>query len=340
MSRAGAGAWTEPGAFAVAEGIHRIPLPMRDDGLRGVNVYALEDGDGVTLIDGGWAIPEAFDALVDGLRLAGYDSGDVKRIIVTHAHVDHYTLAVRLRQRLGVHVAVGQGERPSVEWLSGDGPRHRHQAALLSKAGAPELAAHMARLDGTHDPVSEGWELPDEWLSEGDVEVGARTLRVLETPGHTQGHIVLWLEDEELMFTGDQILPHITPSIGFESVPEVQPLVSFLTSLGRVRGLPDARLLPAHGPADRRVHQRIDELLAHHRTRLAQTRDAVARLGSATGAEVARELTWTRYERSYSELDEFNATLAVNETFAHLGYLVHDGVLVESNDDVKVFSPA
>jgi len=338
VSSAGAGAWTEPGAFRIAEGIHRIPLPMRDDGLRGVNIYVLEDGDGLTLIDGGWAIPEAFDALLDGIRLVGYDSSDIKRVIVTHAHVDHYTLAVRLRQRFGVQVAVGQGERPSVEWLSGNGMRHKHQAAVLVKAGAPHLAQHLSRMDGTHDPLAEGWELPDEWLAEGEIKIGARSVRVLETPGHTQGHILLWVEDEELMFTGDQILPHITPSIGFESVPEDQPLVSFLASLGRVRSLSDARLLPAHGPADRRVHERIDELVAHHRFRLDQTRDAVARLGTATSMEVARELTWTRYERLYSELDEFNATLAVNETYCHLGYLVNDGALAVAGDEVKVFS--
>ncbi|MFG2039818.1 MBL fold metallo-hydrolase [Dactylosporangium sp. NPDC048998] len=338
MSRAGAGAWTEPGAFPIAPGIHRLPLPLRDDGLKGVNVYAIEDGDGVALIDGGWAIPEAFDVLAASLNSIGYRPGDVTRTVVTHAHIDHYTLAVRLRTEYGAPVAVGRGERDSLTWITGHGPRHGFQAAQLLTAGAPQLAEYMSRKDPAADPVAESWELPDVWLGEGEIKIGQRTLRVLETPGHTQGHIVLWLEDEELLFSGDQILPHITPSIGFESVPQPQPLVSFLDSLGRVRQLPDARLLPAHGPADARVHARIDELVEHHRRRLDQTRSAVARLASATAAEVAQELPWTRHERTFAELDLFNRTLAVTETRAHLAFLVHRGEVAASADDVVLYS--
>ncbi|MET7395734.1 MBL fold metallo-hydrolase [Dactylosporangium sp. NPDC005572] len=338
MTRAGAGAWTEPGAFPIAPGIHRLPLPLRDDGLKGVNVYAIEDGDGVALIDGGWAIPEAFDVLAASLNSIGYRPADITRTFVTHAHIDHYTLAVWLRTEYGTPVAVGRGERDSLTWIAGHGPRHRLQAAQLIEAGAPHLAEFMSRDDAAADPVAECWELPDVWLGEGEVKVGQRTLRVLETPGHTQGHIVLYLGEEELMFTGDQILPHITPSIGFEAVPQQQPLVSFLDSLGRVRQLPDARLLPAHGPADGRVHARIDELVEHHRRRLEQTRSAAARLTSSTAAEVAEQLPWTRHERAFAELDPFNQTLAVTETRAHLAFLVHQGELAASADDVVLYA--
>lgn len=340
MTGTGIGAWTDAGAYPIADGIHRIPLPLPDDGLRGVNVYAIEDGAGVALVDGGWAVPDAFDALRSGLQSAGYALTDVTRIVVTHAHIDHYTLAVRLRRDYGVPVSVGRREAESLRWITGHGPRHRFQAAQLRAAGAPHLATRIARDDALADPVAESWGLPDVWLAEGEIEIGWRTLRVLETPGHTQGHIVLSSEAEELMFTGDQILPHITPSIGFESVPQEQPLVSFLDSLGRVRKLPDARLLPAHGPADARVHARIDELVVHHENRLGATRAAVEGLRSATTFEVAEQLLWTRRERRFDELDEFNQTLAVTETYAHLAYLVHAGELAAGSDDVVLYSVA
>ena len=51
--------WTEPGAYPVADGVHRIPLPLPMDGLRAVNVYVLETDDGLVVVDGGWAVPES-----------------------------------------------------------------------------------------------------------------------------------------------------------------------------------------------------------------------------------------------------------------------------------------
>src|SRR3954447_6864087 len=94
VDRAGRGEWTEPGAHPVAPGVHRLPLPLPMDGLRAVNVYVLETPDGLTLVDGGWAIPEARAVFLDGLRQLGASLGDIRRFLVTHMHRDHYTQAV------------------------------------------------------------------------------------------------------------------------------------------------------------------------------------------------------------------------------------------------------
>src|ERR1041385_3969330 len=101
---AGSGAWTLPGSEAIAPGVHRIPLPLPDDGLRAVNVYALEDGDGLVLVDGGWALPESLAALEQALAGLDRDPGDIRSILVTHTHRDHYTQAVTLRRRYGAKV--------------------------------------------------------------------------------------------------------------------------------------------------------------------------------------------------------------------------------------------
>ena len=103
------------------------------------------------------------------------------------------------------------------------------------------------------------------------------------------------------------------------------PLRDYLTSLELVRAMPDATLLPAHGPVTASVHERIDELLAHHDVRLTLTAEAVDR-GVDTGLQVARALPWTRHRRSIDDLDLFNRILAVNETVAHLRVLVERGV--------------
>ncbi|MCA1189471.1 MBL fold metallo-hydrolase, partial [Saccharopolyspora sp. 6T] len=177
------------------------------------------------------------------------------------------------------------------------------------------------------------YEQPDEWLDDGaEVRVGSRTLRVLETPGHTRGHVVFVDAANGLLFAGDHVLPHITPSIGLEAARTPLPLGDYLSSLRLVGELPDLRLLPAHGPVTGSAHARVAELLDHHERRLDQTAAAVL-AGAATGFEVAGVLGWTRRERAFADLDEFNRILAVGETLAHLDVLVERGRLRRSTSD-------
>jgi glyoxylase-like metal-dependent hydrolase (beta-lactamase superfamily II) len=322
--------WTAPGAHPVAPGVHRIPLPLPNDGLRAVNVYALSADDGLTLIDAGWAIDAAYDVLVRALRSLGAEVADVRRCLVTHVHRDHYTQALTLRREAGTTVALGRGERPTLEYLQRPEARPLGPAlAALRALGAVELADRIAA--AVHDrPVDVRlWESPDDWLDEGVVALpGGRALHAVQTPGHTAGHLVFHDEAGGLLFAGDHVLPTITPSIGFEPVLTANPLGDFLGSLALVRRRPDARLLPAHGPVADSVHARIDELVAHHGRRLDEVADAV-RSGASTAAQVARRLRWTKRGRAFDELDDFNAMLAVFETAAHATLLVAQGRLVE-----------
>jgi glyoxylase-like metal-dependent hydrolase (beta-lactamase superfamily II) len=176
------------------------------------------------------------------------------------------------------------------------------------------------------------WALPDEWLTETTVPVGTRQLDVVETPGHTRGHVVFHDVDARLLFAGDHVLPTITPSIGFEPVLSPDPLGNFLGSLATVRARPDAVLLPAHGSVTPSAHARIDELIAHHDQRLDETFAAVA-AGAVSAWEVAGRLRWTRRGRSIDELDPFNQMLAVAETAAHLELLSSQGRLLDKDVD-------
>jgi glyoxylase-like metal-dependent hydrolase (beta-lactamase superfamily II) len=169
------------------------------------------------------------------------------------------------------------------------------------------------------------WEDPDRWVADGtDLDLRTRTLRAVHTPGHTLGHLVYHDAASEIMFAGDHVLPHITPSIGFEPAGNRMALRDYLSSLARTLALPDARLLPAHGPVTGSTHERVNELLAHHDTRLAETLDAV-RAGHATPLEVAKAIKWTRRQRLFDDLDLFAQIQAVNETAAHLEVLLTRG---------------
>ncbi|HUK70257.1 MAG TPA: MBL fold metallo-hydrolase [Streptosporangiaceae bacterium] len=318
--------WMEPGAHAVAQGVHRIPLPLPTDGLRAVNVYALADGDALTLIDSGWALAEARKQLFDALNSLGAGPGDVRRFLVTHAHRDHYTQAVALRREFGGRIYLGEGEAPALRTIMN--PDRRPLASQLEQlidCGARPVRDALLTAFGERQPASNEWEAPDEWIGQStDVSLSNRPLRALATPGHTQGHVVFVDEPGGLLFAGDHVLPHITPSIGFEPTPGSLPLRDYLDSLRLVRALPDLRLLPAHGPVAGSVHHRVDELLAHHDARLDATAAAIAR-AAGTAYETACALTWTRRQRTLGELDPFNQMLAVMETIAHLDLLTLQG---------------
>lgn len=331
--------WWATGAEEVAEGVVRIPLPLYADGLRAVNVYAIRSEDGVVLIDGGWAVSDSVDILDTGLARFGHRLGDITDIYVTHLHRDHYTQAVVIRDRVGARLAVGDGEKPSLVAMAEASRTGSRTGSLdvLKKAGALALLPDPRR-GNEHDPSV--WQEPDVWLADAQrLTSGGRTLTVVATPGHTAGHVVFRDEAASLLFAGDHVLPHITPSIGFEAVPPPWPLRDYIDSLKLVLGLPDTKLLPAHGPATDSVHARVQALLEHHARRLDDTETAVRR-GASTGWEVASALTWTRRDRRLAELDLHNQRLAICETVAHLDVLALQGRLASSVDGDGVTSYA
>jgi glyoxylase-like metal-dependent hydrolase (beta-lactamase superfamily II) len=331
--------WSRPEPETVAPDVLRVPLPLPLDALRAVNVYVLRDGERLTLVDGGWALTESRDLLAVALRGLGAELPDIGRFLVTHVHRDHYTQAVALRRETGARVALGAGERDSIEHMARRPPPLAPQVAGLRLAGAGPLADDLeAELAGSpgDDPVD--YTAPDDWLADGDrLPVGDRVLEAVETPGHTRGHLVFDSgegpagDGPGLLFAGDHVLPHITPSIGFEPGARPGALTRFLASLARVRERPDRRLLPAHGPVRPSAHARVDELLDHHGDRL----DAIERVvvaGADTAAEAAAALTWTRREKGLDDLEPFHRMLAVLETDAHLEVLSAQGRIVRDAD--------
>ena len=324
--------WTEPGAFEVAAGVHRIPLPLPMDGLRAVNVYALDTEEGLTLVDGGWAVEAARARLDDALASMGAKVSDITRFLVTHVHRDHYTQAVAVRREVGSHVSLGLGDRGTLD-LVRDGLGDDPTVPQLRRCGADRVARGWEKAFEGERPDPSLWELPDSWL-DGDhtLEVGTRTLDAVSTPGHTQGHYVFADRGAGLLFAGDHVLPTITPSIGFEPAYARQPLGDFLSSLAKVRAMPDLRLLPAHGPVTASSHARVDELVAHHDERLALCLAAV-RSGWRTAYDVAGELPWTRHAKRLDDLDVFNAALATMETHAHLQLLAARRELTRTETD-------
>ncbi len=350
--------WTEEGAHPVAPGVHRIPLPLPSDALRAVNVYAIEAAGGLVLIDSGWALANARDQLERSLAAIGAGLPDVRRFLVTHLHRDHYTQAIAVRRLFGTTVALGAEEKHSIDRLVSSQFRPLGaQLTMLQSAGATAVAGQLAALTiidvvgrgdepagvrgselgvpghpdllpGDTFAAALGYEAPDEWIAAGqEFDLGTRTLTAVHTPGHTRGHVVFADAAAGLLFAGDHVLPHITPSIGFEESPSAMPLRDYLQSLRVVRAMPDMRLLPAHGPVSPSTHARVDELADHHASRLQAMADVLSD-GEHTGYEVAIAVPWTSRRRKLADFDLMNQMLAIGETMYHLDLLVAQSLAV------------
>ena len=297
-----------------------LALPIELDS---VNCYLVLGDDGITVVDPGWAWEEGEQPLVRAL--AAFDAGppDVRRILATHQHWDHYSLACRWRREFGTHVALGREERHSIDDYEADAPPYLHQSELLRAGGAPELAAQM---DAETRPVLErglAFDRPDHWISDGErFDLGGVELSAVHTPGHTRGHVVFVDEKAGLALTGDHILPRITPSIAFENMADPLALVRYLESLRLFLDRPDLGMLPAHGLPQPSTAARAAELVAHHDERLAEIESHLA-AGLTTAHDIAAAMPWTRHAKRLSDLGPLHAMTAILEVASHLQYLAH-----------------
>ncbi|HYZ15454.1 MAG TPA: MBL fold metallo-hydrolase [Candidatus Acidoferrum sp.] len=307
---------------SLGEGIVQIRLPMAGNPLRYINGYLLEDGDGYTLIDCGWKADDVFAALQQGLAEHGVALGDIRRLLITHYHFDHYGLAGTLLAAgvpsLAMHaldweIARMHGRDPVAADVAADAWIERN--GLRVEESLEDELQHRR-----YDLVA-----PTELIDDGE-RIGRLT--AVWTPGHSPGHLCFHDLVSGRLFSGDHVLDPITPHVGIWREGSGDPLGSYVRSLEKVATLGASGVFPAHGEPFPDLQRRIDELLAHEAKREEQVLAALVE-SPASAAGIAGLLPWRRRGDRFEQLSEAHRQFAVAETLAHLEHLRVRGLVVQ-----------
>lgn len=321
----------------VADGVFqlKIPIPKNTvipDGSLGYTlVYLIEEGKRLILVDAGWNDDISWKAFLAELAAHHVSATDIGTVVITHFHPDHMGLAARVKEASGaefvMHVKDASIRREE---------RHRHEETRPPNRELRRLG--VSEEDAAHqDPKYERMRgaIPhlevDRAVNEARTLVpGSDNLWAIWTPGHSPGHLVVHDERRKLLFSGDHILPRISPNVSLSPFVKGDPLADYLASLDQTKKLQADMVLPAHEHAFTDLAGRVDELLEHHRQRLAEAVEAV-REGPRTPYQIASKLSWD--SKPWPEMSPGTRNMALMEAMAHLRLLINRGVLAREDRD-------
>ena len=326
--------WPEPPehgeATAIADGVlwMRLPLPMALDH---VNVYALDDGDGWTLIDTGFQSNRGkriWEKLLAG-PLAGRP---VTRVVVTHHHPDHIGMAGWFQSVHGAELITTRTawlfarmlQRDAQETPNAEVVAYWKSAGMPDDILAPRLSERPFNFADTVAPMPLGFTR----IVEGDtLNIGGRRWTTRIGHGHAPEHATFWSEDDTLILGGDQLLPSISPNLGaYATEPEADPVADWLESCRAFQPLArdDHFVLPGHKLPFTGLPKRLEQLIDNHIGALARLEDTLATPKTAVECFMPvfkREITGGEYG------------LALVEAMAHCLHLWHSGRVTRSLRD-------
>jgi len=321
----------------VLPSLYRVIVPLPGSPLKEVNSYVLTAPDRNLVIDTGMNRPECLAALEAGLRELSIDL-DSTDFLATHLHADHHGLIPTLLRpgRRAFMGAIDAGHmRHGFGWTT-DSPMGRYMAR--SGFPADDLLASFQNHPGFKFRPDRVVEY--EHLFEGDVvAIGDYRLQVIDTPGHTHGHISLYDPDHRLFIAGDHVLGDITPNIQAWSDDE-DPLADYLSSLEKVEALDVELCLPGHRRIIHQFRRRTQELAEHHHERADEIVEVLGAGGPRNAYDTAARMTWDIVARSWEEFPIMQRWFATGEAIAHLRFLEERGRVEREERDDRIYYSA
>ncbi len=316
--------------FEIADGVHwlRMPLPFA---LEHINLWLFADGDGWTVVDSGLGNDET-RAIWERTFTSVMGNAPIRHVVVTHMHPDHVGCAGWLTDRFDVDL-----------WMTREEFAMCRVLVSYTGSAAPDAGINFYRAAGYPPEMLDSYRkifgffgkfvtpLPDSYRRLYDGQkgpVGDREWEVIVGRGHSPEHACFLNHELNLLVSGDQVLPAISSNVSvYPTEPEANPLKDWIESLSAIRDrIPaDVLVLPAHGKPFRGVHERIDDLIAEHMTRLDALRSYCGEPRRAVDVFPAL------YR---AKISSDNLMFATGEAIAHLHYLLDEGeILAEPDKD-------
>lgn len=305
----------------------RMPVPFPP---KHINVYFLEDSDGWYVVDTGMNLPEA-KQLWQQMFEQYFDDKPIKGVIATHMHMDHCGLAHFITNHWRVRLWMTQGEYYAAR---------SHSESAYSW----QLEQHYARAgmeEGFYQKVTKGFE-PMERLREPlplsferlsaqtPLTINGRQWHIIIGHGHSPEHASLYCKSLNVLISGDQVLPRISPNISVTGeCPNGDPMSDYLDSLQPFLKLPEETLtLPAHGNPFHALHHRVHALLADHNENLQCV------MSACTEPQSVKQIIPQVFRRELSPIEYY---LALGETQALVNRCWHQGKLSRTLSDRGVY---
>jgi glyoxylase-like metal-dependent hydrolase (beta-lactamase superfamily II) len=322
----------------IAAGIYQIQIPIPDNPLEYTNCYLLEGTEGWLLIDSGWYTTDSFNILIKNLNDLGLSLKDLSKLIITHIHPDHFGLAGRIRQlspgtKLLTHI--WESSMIETRYLN-VGELNDKMTQMLHSHGVPLINSTELKSDYLPDVSSILVTFPDHILYGGEViHTGIFDLEVIWTPGHSPGHICLYEPQNKFLFSGDHILPVITPNISFNVLSGDNPLGTYLYALNKLRNLQVKKVLPGHENPFTNLRKRIKQIYDHHEKRKVEVQNAIKEKPH-NAWEISSQISWNT-PVDWEDLSPLHMRSAVTETIAHLELLRCEGKALRIYKDQTIY---
>jgi glyoxylase-like metal-dependent hydrolase (beta-lactamase superfamily II) len=299
----------------------RMPMPFALDH---INLWLVRDTDGWATVDTGLRTKESV-AVWHNVNGELLDNRGLTRVIVTHMHPDHVGMAGWLCEQYGVHLWMTRSEYFVCRVLSADTGKSAPTDGVLFYRAAGLADEHIERYKRMFGMFGKAVHtLPDSYIRmcDGDhIEMADMTLEVVMGNGHSPEHACLFSAQENVLISGDQVLPTISSNVSvWPTEPHANPLQDWLDSCHRLRErLPeDVLVLPAHGRPFRGVAKRLTQLIDEHEEGLSKVLDQCA------APQRAADLFPSLFD---STITDSNRIMATGETMANINYLLARGEL-------------
>jgi glyoxylase-like metal-dependent hydrolase (beta-lactamase superfamily II) len=318
----------------ILPGIFLMPLTLSGFTPDSVNMYVIQTSEGLISIDTGWDSPQAMESMQKQLGEIGATFSDIKKVLVTHCHIDHLGMVTGLKKNYGTQYWLHYKDFELIKkrYSKVDNFITLTDAFLL-KHGIPvsELLPPEIQLPVPHNLYN---TQPDFLFHGGEeIQVGEYNLRVINTPGHTLGHVSFYEPDKKFIFSGDMLLPTIATNAAIHVQHIENPLKQYMDSLLTLKALDIELVLPGHEYPYSNPDLRIEELIKHDREKTEEIRRIFSDCQAKTAYEISRSLAISTKTglSNWHKMLGWERRFAVLQSVAYLEALKYAGELKQEN---------